>query len=393
MESKVYDVCGRTDHLVDYIAKALELRLSRGEKVKVLTDAEKYEAVECENKYLGRIHREEFSSHEFMAAYPDSIRGCRVFLVGSTDTSDNIMRMCVAIDAAKRNNAREIVAVIPYMGYSRQDKRDQRDGYHRSSVGAKVHAKMLEAVGVDHVITVDMHAEQIELAFDVSVDHVMMSKMIADAIKDISAMFHDKVEIAVGSPDMGGTKRQSRVMDFLRPQPLSTAQLDKLSPAERDNFLRDWKRGAHFSTVVCSKHRDNHSAGQEVSHMDVIGDVDGKVVVFVDDMFDTGGTAIKAAESVKARGAKAVFYIVTHGLFSGNAAKNMLASDAIDQVMTFDTLNMRERDQWSHSKKLSYVPGYRTAEGTPPNPLEVLSIAPYLAEYMHAIITDTAVTR
>lgn len=393
MESKVYDVCGRKDHLVKYIAKALECRLDRGLALTELSDSLQMEALAGNNPYLGQLHREEFSSHEFMAAYPDSIRGCRVFLVGSTDTSNNIMRMCVAIDAAKRNNAREIVAVIPYMGYSRQDKRDQRKGLHRSSVGAKVHAKLLEACGVDHVITVEMHAEQIELAFDsAGVDHVMMSKVIADAIKGVSALFKHTVKIAVGSPDMGGTKRQSRVMDYLRPQPLSNAKLMELTSDELDLYNSAQQLALLFSTVICSKHRDNNTLEQQVTSMDVIGDVNGKVVIFVDDMLDTGGTAVKAAEAVKSRGAIAVFYIITHPVMSGNAGE-ILQSGAIDQVITFDTLVMSERDSWANKKRIKSVPGYRTEKGTPPYPLQVLSIAPYLAEYMHAIITDTAVTR
>ena len=239
----------------------------------------------------------EFSDGEFEPSFDETVRGSHVFLVQSTiPPSENLMELLLMIDAAKRASAYKIIAVIPYFGYARQDKK----GKPRVPIGAKLVANLLMAAGVDRIMTMDLHADQIQGFFEVPVDHLYASTLF---VPYVQALNLDNLIIA--SPDMGGTKRANTYAKFLNSQ-----------------------------VVVCYKHREK---ANEISKMMIIGDVKGKNVILVDDMVDTAGTLTKAADLMIDNGAKSVRAICTHGLFSSNAYERINNSKLTEVVVT-DTI-------------------------------------------------------
>ena len=246
-----------------------------------------------------------FSDGEVQVQINENVRGSDVFIIQSTcaPTNDNLMELLVMVDALRRASAGRITAVVPYFGYARQDRRVRSA---RVPITAKVVADFLSGVGVDRVLTCDLHAEQIQGFFDVPVDNVFGSPvLIEDILKKT-----DLVNPIVVSPDIGGVVRARAVAKLLNDTDM--AIIDKRRPR------------ANVSQV-----------------MHIIGDVPDRDCILVDDMIDTGGTLCKAAEALKERGAKRVFAYATHAVFSGSAAKN-LASDALDEIVVTDTIPLTD---------------------------------------------------
>ena len=249
---------------------------------------------------LGKLHIDRFSDGEFCTYFEESVRGQSVYLVQSTcPSSDNLMELLLMIDAAKRASAYKVIAVIPYFGWARQDRKDKP----RVSIGAKLVANMLQVAGADRVITVDLHADQIQGFFDIPVDHVYGSNVLAPYVAALNLK-----KLIVASPDIGGSKRAS---NFAK-------KLHVLTNRE-------------VPMVICYKNRPDFN---KVSEIRVLGDVYGKDVVIVDDIADTAGTLCKAAEVMMAGGAKSVRAVVTHGVLSGHAVENINNSTLEELVCT-----------------------------------------------------------
>lgn len=242
-----------------------------------------------------------FSDGEFQPAYLESVRGCSVFIVQSTPPpTENIMELLMMIDAAKRASAHNIVAVIPYFGFARQDRKDRP----RVSIGAKLVADLLRAAGVNRVMTVDLHAGQIQGFFDVPVDHLMAGNVFLPYIKTLHLE-----NLSIASPDMGGAKRAHGFAKAL------TAPM-----------------------IICHKSREK---ANEVASITAIGDVKGRDVLIVDDMIDTAGTLTKAANVLFEMGATSVRACATHAVLSGEAYERIDKS-ALTEVIVTDTLPIRE---------------------------------------------------
>ena len=242
-----------------------------------------------------------FSDGEIQVQINENVRGADVFIIQSTcaPTNDNLMELIVMVDALRRASAGRITAVVPYFGYARQDRRVRSA---RVPITAKVVADLLSTVGIDRLLTCDLHAEQIQGFFDVPVDNVFGSPVLLDDILKKT----DLINPIVVSPDIGGVVRARAVAKLLNDTEM--AIIDKRRPR------------ANVSQV-----------------MHIIGDVADRDCILVDDMIDTGGTLCKAAEALKERGAKRVFAYATHAVFSGAAVQH-LASDAIDEIVVTDTV-------------------------------------------------------
>ena len=250
---------------------------------------------------LGNMNIEHFSDGEFAVSYEESIRGQIIYLVQSTfPNSDNLMELLLMIDAAKRASAYKINAVIPYFGWARQDRKDKP----RVSIGAKLIADMLSAAGVDRIITMDLHADQIQGFFNVPVDHLYGSTIFAPYIKSLNLQ-----NLVIASPDVGGSKRAG-----------------------------SYSKHLGVPMVLCHKTREKANVVAEIR---VIGDVKGKNVIIVDDMVDTAGTLCKAADVMMSQGASSVRAIVSHGMMSGRAVENVMNSSLCELIFTdsipFDT--------------------------------------------------------
>ena len=246
---------------------------------------------------LGNLVVTRFSDGEFAVSYEESIRGRDVFLVQSTfPNSDNLMELLLMIDAAKRASARNIIAVIPYFGWARQDRKDKP----RVSIGAKLIADLLMVAGIDRLITMDLHADQIQGFFDVPVDHLYASGVILPYLQSLKL---DNLVIA--SPDVGGSKRANTYAKYLG-----------------------------CPLVLCNKTR---ARANVVDTMQIIGDVVGKNVVIVDDMVDTAGTIAKAADIMKEAGALSVRACASHCEMSGPATERVNAS-ALEEIVFTDSI-------------------------------------------------------
>ncbi len=249
---------------------------------------------------LGHIHVARFSDGEFAVSFEESVRGQSVYIVQSTcPNSDNLMELLLAIDAAKRASAYKVIAVIPYFGWARQDRKDKP----RVSIGAKVCANILQGAGADRVITVDLHADQIQGFFDIPVDHLYGANVLADYIKSLKLD-----NLIVASPDVGGSKR-------------AAAFCKKLHQIQ----------GEEVPMVICYKHRPD---ANQISELRVLGDVKGKNVVIIDDIADTAGTLCKAAAMMKQAGALSVRALVSHGIMSGPACERIMNSDLEELIFT-----------------------------------------------------------
>ena len=246
---------------------------------------------------MGKVAFSRYSDGEFQPSFEESVRGSRVFIVGSTHpSSDNLMEMLLMLDAAKRASARHITAVMPYFGWARQDRKDKP----RVPIGAKMIAKLLETAGATRIITMDLHADQIQGFFEKPVDHLFASTIFVPYLQSLNL---DNLTIA--SPDMGGSKRAYAYSKFLG-----------------------------SDVVICYKQRQKANV---ISHMELIGDVKGKNVVLVDDMVDTAGTLTKAAELMIERGALSVRAVCTHGILSVNAHERV-ENSALEELIITDTI-------------------------------------------------------
>ena len=251
---------------------------------------------------LGNLEVTPFSDGEFQPRYMDSVRGATVFIVQSTmPPSDNLMELLLCIDAAKRASADKVIAVIPYFGWARQDRKDRP----RVAIGAKLVANLLRAAGCDRVMTCDLHADQIQGFFDIPVDHVYASKVFIPYIKDLQIR-----NLAIAAPDMGGAKR-------------ANAYAKALSSRRQD-----------CGVILCHKTRERANVVAEIK---AIGEVEGKNIIIVDDLIDTAGTLCKAAEVLMEKGAQSVRACATHGILSGRAVQRIHDS-AFEEVFITDTI-------------------------------------------------------
>lgn len=294
--------------------------------------ASRYLAEEITEKYgiaLGNSSLLKFSDGEFQPSFDETVRGKMVFIINSTHApSSNLFELLLMIDAAKRASAYKVVAVIPYFGWARQDRKDKP----RVSIGAKLVADLLAAAGVDRVMTMDLHADQIQGFFNVPVDHVYASALF---VPHIRSMQLDNLVIA--SPDVGGSKRANAYSKFL-----------------------------NCDMVICYKYREKANV---VNKLRVIGDVKGKNVIIVDDMIDTAGTATKAADMMLEMGAKSVRAAATHPVLSGPAFDRIENSN-ISEVIVTNSMPLRRE-----SKKI-----------------KVLSIAGLLAEVIRKVYTNQSIS-
>jgi len=251
---------------------------------------------------LGNVITSTYSDGEFQPSYEESIRGKRIFIIASTNPGpENLMELLLMLDAAKRASARHITAVIPYFGWARQDRKDKP----RVPIAAKLVAKMLETAGATRIITMDLHADQIQGFFEKPVDHLYASTIFLPYLKSLNL---DNLTIA--SPDMGGSKRAYA-----------------------------YSQGLESDVVICYKQRKKANI---ISHMELIGDVTGKNVVLVDDMVDTAGTLTRAADLMMERGALSVRAICTHPLLSGDAYKRVEASK-LEELIVTDSIPLTQK--------------------------------------------------
>lgn len=278
---------------------------------------------------LGKVTFSKYSDGEFQPSFEESIRGIRVFIVCSTfPSSDNLMELLLMIDAAKRASARHITAVIPYFGWARQDRKDKP----RVPIGAKLTAKLLETAGATRIMTMDLHADQIQGFFEKPVDHLFASTIFLPYVKSLNL---DNLTIA--SPDMGGSKRAYAYSKFL----------------ESD-------------VVICYKQR---KIANLIDTMELIGEVKGRNVILVDDMIDTGGTLAKAADLMIKKGALSVRAICTHPILSGGAYEKIENSKLLELIVT-DSIPLKQE-----SKKI-----------------RVVSCAPLFAEVMQMVQNNTSIS-
>ncbi len=253
---------------------------------------------------LGNVITSTYSDGEFQPSFEESVRGSRVFIIGSTHpNSDHLMEMLLMLDAAKRASARHITAVLPYYGWARQDRKDKP----RVPIAAKLIAKMLETAGATRIITMDLHADQIQGFFEKPVDHLFASTIFLPYLQSLNL---DNLTIA--SPDMGGSKRAYA-----------------------------YSKALSSDVVICYKQR---AKANVISHMELIGDVTGKNVVLVDDMVDTAGTLTKAADLMMERGAKSVRAICTHPILSGTAYER-LENSKLEELIVTDSIPLKQKSE------------------------------------------------
>lgn len=242
----------------------------------------------------------EFSDGEFQPAINESIRGCTVFIVQSTfPPADNLMELLLMIDAARRASAYKVIAVMPYFGWARQDRKDRP----RVSIGAKLVANLLHAAGVDRIMTMDLHADQIQGFFDIPVDHIYASSIFMPYINSLGLQ-----NLSFAAPDMGGAKRVNAYSQYLG-----------------------------VPMIISHKQREKANV---VGSMTAIGDVEGRDIIILDDMIDTAGTITKAADMLMDRGATSVRAAATHAVLSGPAYER-IAKSSLQEVILTDTIPLR----------------------------------------------------
>lgn len=278
---------------------------------------------------LGNMNIEYFADGEFSVSYEESIRGREVFLIQSTfPNSDNLMELLLMVDAAKRASAKSIVAVIPYFGWARQDRKDKP----RVGIGAKLIADILSTAGINRLITMDLHADQIQGFFNVPVDHLYASNIFIEYMRSL-----DVENLVIATPDVGGTKRASAYAKFL---------------------------GAPM--VICYKIRKKANV---ISDMQIIGDVKGMDVLLIDDIVDTAGTITKASELMLQNGAKSVRAIATHAVMSDPASTRVDQSGLTEIIFT---------DSIPYSQKSSKV--------------KVLSVADMFADAIERVCNNESIS-
>jgi ribose-phosphate pyrophosphokinase len=278
---------------------------------------------------LGKSSVTEFSDGEFQPCYDESVRGCMVFIVQSTNPpADNLFELLLMIDAAKRASAYKVIAVIPYYGFARQDRKDRP----RVSIGSKLSADLLSAAGVDRIITMDLHADQIQGFFNVPVDHLFGSAIFAPYIEKLKLQ-----NLTVSAPDMGGSKRANA-----------------------------YARHLQSEMVLCYKLRKKPNVVEEMS---IIGEVEDRNVVIIDDMVDTAGTLVLAAQMMKDRGATSIRAFATHPVLSGNAVER-IDDSPIEELVVTDSMPFK-----NHSPKI-----------------KILSIADIFATTIQAVNTNQSIS-
>jgi ribose-phosphate pyrophosphokinase len=252
-------------------------------------------------KSLGDITVSQFSDGEIQPSINESVRGCDVFFIQSTfPNADNLLELLLMIDAAKRASAHYITAVIPYFGMARQDRKDKP----RVSIGSKVAADLLKAVGVSRVMTMDLHAPQIQGFFEIPVDHLDSSVVFIPYIRNL-----EETNLILASPDMGSSNR-----------------------------TRTFARALNLDMVICDKERKR---ANEIASMTLIGDVKGKDVILIDDIIDTGNTLAKSAQMLKDKGALSVRAMCTHPVLSGKAYET-IENSVIDELVVCDTIPLKK---------------------------------------------------
>ncbi|WP_437399279.1 ribose-phosphate pyrophosphokinase [Flagellimonas lutimaris] len=278
---------------------------------------------------LGKVQFSRYSDGEFQPSFEESIRGARIFIIGSTNpSSENLMEMLLMLDAAKRASARHITAVMPYFGWARQDRKDKP----RVPIAAKLVAKMLETAGATRIITMDLHADQIQGFFEKPVDHLFASTLFLPYLKGLNLD-----NLCIASPDMGGSKRAYA-----------------------------YSKALECDVVICYKQR---AKANVISHMELIGDVKGKNVVLADDMVDTAGTLTRAADLMMERGAVSVRAVTTHGLLSGDAYEKIEKSKLTELIVT-DSIPV-DKDK---------------------SKIKILSCADLFADVMHRVHHNTSIS-
>ena len=256
----------------------------------------------CFGAKPGKVNIQKFSDGEFQPVFMESIRGDYVFLIQSTFApTDNLMELLLMIDAAKRASAYKIIAVIPYYGYARQDRKDKP----RVAIGSKLVASLLERAGADRIITMDLHAPQIQAFFDIPVDHLDSSAIFIPYIQQL------KLEnLTFAAPDVGSTNRVREIASYF-----------------------------NCEMVICDKHRKR---ANEIASMVLIGDVAGRDIVLIDDICDTGGTLAKSASLLKEKGARSIRALCTHPVLSGNAYQN-IENSVLQELVVCDTIPLKQQ--------------------------------------------------
>lgn len=280
---------------------------------------------------LGQVSVEVFSDGEFQTSFEETVRGQDVFIVQSTPPpTDNLMELLLMVDAAKRASANKIIAVIPYYGFARQDRKDKP----RVAIGAKLVANMLMAAGVDRLMTMDLHADQIQGFFEFPVDHLYASTVFFPEIKKMI----ESGNVIMAAPDVGGAKRAN-----------------------------SYAKKLNIGLALCHKQRKK---ANEVAQMTVIGDVEGKDIVLVDDMIDTAGTLTKAADLFMEKGANSVRAFCTHAILSGPAYERIEKSRITELIVT-DTIPLKQKS----------------------DKIRVISIAPLFGDIIDKLINNKSISK
>ena len=278
---------------------------------------------------LGDVKVTDFSDGEFQPSFEETVRGKDVFIIQSTmPPADNLFELLLMVDAAKRASARKIIAVIPYFGFARQDRKDKP----RVAIGAKLVANMLMAAGVNRLMTMDLHADQIQGFFEVPVDHLFASTIFFKEMEKLNTG-----DLVIAAPDAGGAKRAN-----------------------------SYAKKLDVGLALCHKSRKK---ANEVAEMTVIGDVEGKDVVLVDDMCDTAGTLTKAADLFMEKGAKSVRAFCTHAILSGPAYERIENSSLTELIVT-DTIPLKQQS----------------------SKIRVLSVADLFADIIHGMVNNESIS-
>lgn len=294
--------------------------------------ASRYMAEKIADSYgqqLGNATFQRFSDGEFQTSYEETVRGATVFIVQSTfPPTDNLFELLLMVDAAKRASAQEIIAVIPYYGFARQDRKDQP----RVAIGAKLVADMLTTAGVDRIMTMDLHADQIQGFFDVPVDHLYASTIFIPYIENLNLP-----NLTMAAPDMGGSKRANAYAKHLK-----------------------------SDIVICYKQRTRANV---VDSMTAIGEIEGRNIVLIDDIVDTGGTLCKAADMMMDRGALSVRAFCTHPILSGKAYETIEKSKITELIVT-DTIPLKQKS----------------------SKIKVISVADMFSDVFHRIVNHESIS-
>ncbi|MFU7501717.1 MAG: ribose-phosphate diphosphokinase [Candidatus Karelsulcia muelleri] len=304
---------------------------------------------------LGKINFLEFSDGEYEPSFEQSVRGASVFLIGSTmPPADNLMELLLMCDAAKRSFARNITLVIPYFGWGRQDRKEK----NRTPIGAKLVSNLITASGATRVITMDLHADQIQGFFEIPLENLYASTLFIEYIKQL------KLDcLTIASPDMGGVKRARSYAGYLNADVVIQLKLDCLTIASPDmggvKRARSYAGYLNADVVICYKERKK---ANNIDLMNIIGNVKNKNVIIVDDLVDTADTILIASNLMKEQGAKSIRAIATHPILSGYAYEK-IENSSLQELVVTNTIKLNYK---KFSKKIT-----------------ILNCAKLLAQFMH----------